>query len=132
MTLKAEMYVDFAERLQIAMSVKSIKLSPTVLANQFNAGFDGKSVTPHTARNWLLGKAMPTQDKLMCLAKLLGTSGEQLRYGRNSEKTLMIGNQDGSETELTDSQQQLVRKYIMLSTSQQKLVSDLVDEIGCK
>ena len=119
MTLKTDMYVEFAERLQIAMSAKAIKLSPTVLANQFNAGFDGKSVTPHTARNWLLGKAMPTQDKLMCLAKLLGTSSEQLRYGRYSEKTLMIGNQDGTETELTASQQQLVRKYIRLTTSQQ-------------
>ena len=130
MTLRTEMYVNFAERLQIAMSTKAIKIIPTVLANQFNAGFDGRAVTPHTARNWLLGKAMPTQDKLMCLAKLLGTSGEQLRYGRNSEKTLMIGDQDGSETELTASQQQLVRKYIMLSASQQKLVSDLVDEIS--
>jgi hypothetical protein len=130
MTLKTEMYVDFAERLTVAMSVKSIKPSPTVLANQFNAGFDGRPVTPHTARNWLLGKAMPTQDKLMCLAKLLGTSGEHLRYGRYSEKTLMIGNQDGTETELTASQQQLIRKYIMLSASQQKLVSDLVDEIS--
>ena len=130
MTLKTEMYVDFAERLQIAMSAKAIKLSPTVLANQFNTAFDGKAVTPHTARNWLLGRAMPTQDKLMCLAKLLGTSSEQLRFGRSSEKTLMIGNQDGSETELTESQQQLVRKYIKLSSSQQKLVSDLVDEIS--
>lgn len=130
MTLRTEMYVDFAERLQIAMSAKAIKLSPTVLANQFNLSFDGKSVTPHTARNWLLGKSMPTQDKLICLAKLLGTSSEQLRYGRYSEKTLMIGNQDGSETELTESQQQLVRKYIMLSPNQQKLVSDLVDEIS--
>jgi hypothetical protein len=130
MTLKTEMYVEFAERLQIAMSAKSIKLSPTVLANQFNASFDGRAVTPHTARNWMLGKAMPTQDKLMCIAKLLGTSSEQLRYGRYSEKTLMIGNHDGSETELTASQQQLVRKYIMLNVSQQKLVSDLVDEIS--
>ena len=130
MTLKTEMNVDFAERLQIAMSAKAIKRSPSVLANQFNLAFDGKSVTPHTARNWLLGKAMPTQDKLMCLAKLLGTSSEQLRYGRSSEKTLMIGNYDGSETELTESQQQLVRKYIMLSVSQQRLVSDLVDEIS--
>ncbi len=130
MTLRTEMYVDFAERLQIAMSAKAIKLSPTVLANQFNLAFDGRAVTPHTARNWLLGKAMPTQDKLMCLAKLLGTSSEQLRYGRYSEKTLMISNLDGTETELTSTQQQLVRKYIMLSASQQKLVSDLVDALA--
>jgi hypothetical protein len=64
------------------------------------------------------------------LAKLLDTSAEQLRYGRHSEKTLTINNADGSETELTASQQQLVRKYITLSSSQQKLVSDLVDEIS--
>jgi hypothetical protein len=73
---------------------------------------------------------MPTQDKLVVLAELLDTSAEQLRYGRHSEKTLMICNADGSETELTGIQQQLVRKYIMLSASQQRLVSDLVDEIS--
>ena len=111
------------------MTAKSIKHSPTVLANLFNAEFDGKAVTTHSARNWMLGKAMPTHDKLMCLAKLLSTSAEQLRYGRYSEKTLMIKNADGSESALTASQQQLVRKYIMLSTRKQKLVNDLVDEI---
>ena len=130
MTLRTDMYVEFAARLEQAMAAKSIKHSPTVLANLFNAEFDGKAVTTHSARNWMLGKAMPTHDKLMCLAKLLGTSAEQLRYGRYSEKTLMIKNADGSESALTASQQQLVRKYIMLSASQQRLVSDLVDEIS--
>jgi hypothetical protein len=123
------MYVEFAARLEQAMAAKSIKLSPTVLGNLFNSVFDGRAVTPHTARNWMLGKSMPTQEKLMVLAELLDTSAEQLRYGRYSEKTLMISNADGSETELTGIQQQLVRKYIMLSASQQRLVSDLVDEI---
>ena len=123
------MYMEFAARLEQAMTAKSIKLSPTVLGNLFNSAFDGRAVTPHTARNWMLGKSMPTQEKMVVLAELLDTSAEQLRYGRYSEKTLMISNADGSETELTASQQQLVRKYIMLSASQQRLVSDLVDEI---
>ena len=130
MTLRTDMYMDFAARLEQAMAAKSIKLSPTVLGNMFNSVFDGRAVTPHTARNWMLGKSMPTQEKMVVLAKLLDTSAEQLRYGRHSEKTLMISNADGSETELTGSQQQLVRKYIMLSASQQRLVSDLVDEIS--
>ena len=129
MTLRADMYKEFAARLEQAMAAKSIKLSPTVLGNLFNSVFDGRAVTPHTARNWMLGKSMPTQEKMVVLAELLDTSAEQLRYGRYSEKTLMISNADGSETELTGSQQQLVRKYIMLSASQQRLVSDLVDEI---
>ena len=92
--------------------------------------FDGKAVTIHTVRNWTLGLSMPTHDKLVVLAKLLDTSAEQLRYGRHSEKTLTLMNADGIETELTASQQQLVRKYISLNKVQQRLVSDLVGELA--
>ena len=130
MTLRTDMYREFAARLEQAMSAKSIRHSSTILTNLFNAEFDGKAVTVPTVSNWMHGLTMPTQDKLLVLAKLLDTSAEQLRYGRHSEKTLMISNADGSETELTGSQQQLVRKYIKLSASQQRLVSDLVDELA--
>ena len=129
MTLRTVMYMEFAARLEQAMLAKSIRRSSTVLANLFNAEFDGKAVTIPTVSNWMHGLTIPTQDKLVVLAELLDTSAEQLRYGRHSEKTLMISNADGSETELTASQQQLVRKYIMLSASQQRLVNDLVDGI---
>ncbi len=61
---------------------------------------------------------------------MLGTSSEHLRYGRHSEKTLMISNQDGTETELTISQQQFVKDYLQLSISKQKLLSDLVIELA--
>ena len=131
MTLRTDIYKEFAARLEQAMSAKSIRRSSTVLANLFNAEFDGKAVTIPTVSNWMHGWTMPTQDKLLVLAELLDTSAEHLRYGRHSEKTLMIRNADGSEAELNSSQQQLVRKYIKLSTSQQRLVSDLVDEIAC-
>ena len=130
MTLRNDIYSEFATRLEQALKAKSIRNSPTVLANLFNSEFDGRSVTPHTARNWLLGKSIPTQEKLVLLARILGTSSEQLRYGRNSEKTLMISNQDGTETELTVSQQQFVKDYLQLSVSKQKLLSDLVFELA--
>ena len=129
MTLRTDMNMEFAARLEQAMVAKSIKHSPTVLAKLFNSVFDGRAVTIITVRNWILGKSLPTQDKLVVLAKLLDTSAEQLRYGRHSEKTLTLLNADGSESELSVSQKQLVRKYIMLSASQQRLVNDLVDEI---
>ena len=130
MTLRTDMYMEFAARLELAMAAKSIKHSPTVLANLFNSVFDGRAVTPHTARNWILGKSLPTQDKLVVLAKLFDTSAEQLRFGRHSEKTLTLMNADGSETLITRSQQQLVRKYISLNKVQQRLVSDLVGELA--
>jgi hypothetical protein len=129
LTLKNDMYSEFATRLEDALKAKAIRKSPTVLANMFNDEYDGRSVTPHTARNWMLGKSLPTQDKLVLLAKILGTSSEHLRYGRHSEKTLVISNQDGTETELTISQQQFVKNYLTLSIHKQKLVSDLVFEL---
>ena len=130
MTLRTDIYKEFAARLEQAMSAKSIRRSSTVLANLFNTEFDGKAVTIPTVSNWMHGWTMPTQDKLLVLAKLLDTSAEHLRYGRNWEKTLMIRNADGSEAELNSSQQQLVRKYIKLSASQQRLVNVLVGELA--
>ena len=120
----------FSERLGIAMQEKSIRQSPTVLANLFNAEFDGKSVTPHTDRNWMLGYVFPTQDKLEHLAKLLDSSAEYLRYGRLSEKTFVIRNDDGSETELTSTQQQFLRRYLRLTKVQQSLVNSTVAELN--
>ena len=128
MTLRNDMYSEFATRLKQALKVKTIKISPTVLANFFNSEFDGRSITPHTARNWLLGKSLPTQDKLVLLAKILDTSSEHLRYGRHSEKTFVISESDGSETELTNEQQQFLRRYLKLTKVQQGIVNSTVAE----
>ncbi len=78
----------------------------------------------------MLGNVLPTQDKLVCLAKLLDTSSEYLRFGTNNTKTFVNKNQDGSSNELTDQQQQFVKRYLTLTISQQRLVSELVAEIA--
>ena len=106
-----------------------IRKSPTVLADLFNSKFEGKSVIPHTVRNWMLGKSLPIQDKLVCLAELLGTSSEYLRFGTNNNKTFVISQNDGTSNELTDQQQQFVRRYLKLNIVQQKLISELVEEL---
>jgi len=77
----------------------------------------------------MFGNVLPTQDKLVCLAKLLGTSSEYLRFGSQNGKTLVIKNEDGSSNELTD-QQQFVKRYLKLTVSQQRLVNDLVAELA--
>jgi hypothetical protein len=130
LTVRTDIYMEFAARLEQAMSAKSIRRSSTVLTNLFNAEFDGKAVTIPTVSNWMHGLTMPTQDKLVVLAELLDTSAEHLRYGRNSEKTLTIQNADGSETQLTNTQQQFIKHYLALNSVLQKLVSDLVGEIA--
>jgi hypothetical protein len=84
--LRTDIYRDFAARLEEAMAAKSIRRSSTALANLFNSVFDGKAVTIPTVSHWMHGWTMPTQDKLLVLAKLLDTSAEHLRFGQNSEK----------------------------------------------
>lgn len=70
---------------------------------------------------------MPTQDKMVCLAKLLDTSPEQLRFGRSSEKTL-IADFDGVQTEVANVDQQFFRRYLALTQSQRRMVRDVVGE----
>ncbi len=55
--------------------------SPTQLASEFNAHFEGPSVHMHACRKWLLGEAIPTQEKLVTLAHMLGVTAEWLRFG---------------------------------------------------
>ena len=117
----------FAERLALAISGKGIKHSPTVIQNLFNKLYSGRLITAHTARNWLLGKSMPTQDKMVCLANLLDTSPEQLRFGRSSEKTL-IAEFHGVQTEVANVDQQFFKRYLALTESQRRMVRDVVGE----
>ena len=117
----------FAARLAIAIDSKGLKQSPTSIGNLFNSKYEGRPITPHTARNWLLGKSLPTQEKLVLLAELLDTSPEQLRFGRSSEKTL-ISDFDGAEIEVANVDQQFFRRYLALTETQRRVVRDVVGE----
>ena len=55
--------------------------SPTELAREFNIRFSGQPVTVHAARKWLVGEAIPTQDKMRTLADWLQVPIEWLRFG---------------------------------------------------
>jgi hypothetical protein len=120
-------HFQFATRLAVAISAKGYKHSPTVIGKLFNKQFQGRSVTTHTARNWLLGRTMPTQDKMVCLAKLLDTSPEQLRFGRSCEKTL-IADFDGVEKEVANVDQQFFKRYLGLTALQQRVIREVMSE----
>lgn len=71
----------FAQRLLNALQNTGIETAPAVLAREFNRRYHGKSVSLYAARKWLLGEAIPAQDKLKLLASWLGVSAEWLRFG---------------------------------------------------
>jgi transcriptional regulator with XRE-family HTH domain len=72
----------FSERLQHALRNADYSPdSPTQLAREFNIRFEGRPITVHAARKWLVGEAIPTQEKLRTLAQWLGVPAEWLRFG---------------------------------------------------
>jgi transcriptional regulator with XRE-family HTH domain len=79
---------NFSERLQQALrNARYSPDSPTLLAREFNVRFSGRAITVHAARKWLIGEAIPTQEKLRSLAQWLGVSAEWLRFGGQEDKT---------------------------------------------
>jgi len=72
----------FSERLQQALRNADFSPdSPTQLAREFNIRFEGRPITVHAARKWLVGEAIPTQEKLRTLAQWLCVPAEWLRFG---------------------------------------------------
>lgn len=72
----------FSKRLQEALrSADYTPDSPSQLAREFNLRYEGAPVTPHAARKWLVGEAIPTEEKLRALAHWLGVSAAWLRFG---------------------------------------------------
>jgi hypothetical protein len=74
----------FSARLVKALKDASYTDSPTELSREFNVRYGGAHVTVHAARKWLVGEAIPTQDKVRVLSDWLAVSIEWLRFGGTS------------------------------------------------
>jgi transcriptional regulator with XRE-family HTH domain len=93
----------FSERLQTALrNAEYSPDSPTQLAREFNIRFEGRPITVHAARKWLVGEAIPTQEKLRTLAQWLGVPAEWLRFGDNEGQGLVEGSSALSRFESAD------------------------------
>lgn len=117
---------QFAERLRLALKGVGIRPSPTLVANEFNLRYWGKSITPHTARNWLLGKSIPMQDKLRVLAEWLHVSADELRYGSLFTASPRPAPADVSLAAFNMQDREMVVCYLGLSVEDRKTVCDVV------
>lgn len=80
---------SFSQRLQQALrNADYSPESPTQLAREFNLRFEGRPITVHAARKWIVGEAIPTQEKLRTLARWLGVPAEWLRFGSHEAADL--------------------------------------------
>ena len=74
--------LDFSDRLQQALEAMGLDSEgPTVLARRFNLRHGGEPVSAQAVRKWLEGEAIPTQERLLVLARWLKVSPQWLRFG---------------------------------------------------
>ena len=116
----------FSQRLKSALQRSQHSISPTYLANEFNNRYDGQPISVQSANNWLLGKAIPNQDKLSILSLWLNVSAQWLRFGEETVST------ESSTTRSSADQLDLdyFMKYKRLPLSQKKLLQNLIDEFS--
>lgn len=122
----------FADRLRRALDSAGIRPSPTLVANEFNLRYWGKSITPHTARNWLLGKSIPMQDKLRVLADWLQVSPDELRYGPSMMAAKLqdrdVTNNESHSLNMQD--REMLKRYLSLPLENRKTVRDVVTALA--
>jgi transcriptional regulator with XRE-family HTH domain len=116
----------FSERLQQALrNADCAPDSPTQLAREFNLRFAGRVVTVHAARKWLMGEAIPTQEKLRALAQWLGVSAEWLRFG--GELTLTkVPNVANLGDRLAPKDQAMIEHLMQLDEQRRQVVHQLI------
>jgi transcriptional regulator with XRE-family HTH domain len=119
----------FAQRLKQALEASGVRASPTVVANEFNLRYWGRSITPHTARNWLLGKSIPTQDKLRVLAEWLQVSPDALRFGGPRAGT-RLSESDANFERLDMADREMLHRYLALTVADRKAVREVVTALS--
>ncbi len=72
---------EFGLRLVAALEAAGRSPTPAQVLAAFNRLDPAMRVTIFAVRKWLLGTAIPTQDKLHLLANWLGVSAQWLRFG---------------------------------------------------
>jgi len=117
--------LGFSERLRHALDAAGVRPSPTVVAHEFNLRYWGKSITPHTARNWLIGKSIPMQDKLRVLADWLQVNPDVLRFGRPTVSLVEEGL--GAEVRTLNLQDhEMLNRYLQLPPDSRKTARDVI------
>lgn len=100
--------------------------SPTALARFFNARYDGKPITVHAARKWLVGEAIPTQEKLRVLAQWLDVRVDWLRYGGENATT---SNTQQAYSQFGKQDREILENIRKLDSAHQEIVLTLIQSL---
>lgn len=116
---------EFSERLRAAMKARGLEASAAALERQFNARWLGRPVGRQTAWKWLNGQAIPTQDKLQELAKLLKVEPHRLRFGEEVLHHLRAEQKRWDEG-AGYAERETFDAFLQLTAGQRKIVKEVI------
>ena len=73
----------FSKRFIASLEILGIPPSPTIVQREYNIRSNQPPITSHAARKWLMGEAIPTQDRIRMLPDWLNVSPSWLRFGED-------------------------------------------------
>lgn len=115
----------FAERLRSGMTTQGYEPRPAVLEREFNQRYWGKPMTLHGVRRWLLGEAMPSQDKLMVLAEWLRIPPQELRFGEEVDRKLRQ-KRDTWDNGIGYQERELFQAFLKLPVPQRHVLREVI------
>jgi len=116
---------EFSKRLRSAMEHAGLEPSGTALESVFNRHWKGTPVSVQAAWNWINGKAVPRQDKLIVLAKMLRVDPHALQYGV-AEPLTAAERRRSWEDRVTYAERETLEAFLRLPTPQRLLVREVV------
>lgn len=120
---------DFGKRLHNAMVAAGYDPKPAVLEREFNLKWDGKEMTLHGVRRWLMGETIPDDDKIQVLAKWLKVEPQTLRFGEQSARKIR---EDKAQWTIAikHTERETFEAFLALSTPHKKIVREMITALA--
>lgn len=118
--------LDFSRRLREELMRTGREPSPVALAREINLHLrPSERVHPSSCRKWLHAQAIPTQEKLQVLSKLLQVPPSWLRYGQISD----LAEATPAGLQLSSDELALLDAWRQLSAGQRRTVRLLMGQL---
>lgn len=119
----------FSERLKETMLQHGYPSRPVVLEREFNQRYWGQSISFQTARRWLKGEAIPSQDKLQVLAEWLAVDPHWLRFGEKIHGS-MQEQRARLDKKITPEEREIIERFIDLPADVKKSIGIMIKTVA--
>ena len=117
---------EFSRRLREELQRTGRQPSPSALAHELNLHLRAsEQIHPSSCRKWLHAQSIPTQEKLIWLARLLQVSASWLRYGQMTE----LHESGPSEPPLSPEELTLLHHWRQLPAPHRRTVRMLMSQL---